>query len=237
MAGHSQFANIKHRKDAQDNKRAKKFIKIIKEIKVAVQKGGTDLTQNATLRNVIAKAKALNMPKDKYLNAINKNDKDVNNYEYIIYESYLWEGSSIIISCLTDNKNRTAANIKNYLNKMNFKLAHSNSVLFLYNFQGVIRFESSDYSEDDILELLLEHNINDLNKQDARFIIYCNPKNILEIVNILKENNINNIKSMDPEYIPFETIKISNENIEKSKKLIETLSNDDDVENYYYNFK
>lgn len=172
MAGHSQYANIKHRKDAQDNKRGKIFQKLSREIYVAVKLGGANVENNPRLKLMLEKARRINMPKDNINRAINKasNKNETTNYEAVTYEGYGPSNIAIIIHCLTDNKNRTASNIRSYFNKLGGHLAATNSVQYLFQTTGVIQF-SSLLSVEKILELIIDFEIFNIEKKKISLIL------------------------------------------------------------------
>ncbi|WP_381415037.1 YebC/PmpR family DNA-binding transcriptional regulator [Spiroplasma endosymbiont of Anurida maritima] len=240
MAGHSKFANIKHKKEAQDSKRAKVFVKIIKEITVAVKKSGPDITTNSGLRLAIDKAKIANMPKDNYEKAIKRasGQDNNNNYDEIRYEGYGPFGVAIMVDCLTDNKNRTSSNVRNYFKKSNGNLGTTNSVGYLFEKKGSIVFKT-DLTNDKIMEKILELEILDINLEDDTYkIIYCES----EMLNIIKEElqKIDQIEleEIKQDMVPNSEIELStNDDIIKLEKLINNLEDDDDVQQVYHNAK
>ncbi len=241
MAGHSKFANIKHRKDAQDIKRSKLFVKISKEILVAIKRGGTDIETNSSLRNVIDKAKTYNMPKDNYLKIIKKAStlsQDLKNYETIFYEGYGPGDVAFIVECLTDNRNRSSSNIKSYFNKFNGNLGQTNSVLYMFEQKGFIGFESYKFNEETIFDWALEINAENLESDKHNFLIITSMKNFDKTKKFFNNKGIKEFNVLELKWIPNQTIIIkNNEVIEKVKKFINILENDDDVQNVYHNFE
>ncbi|WP_338975273.1 MULTISPECIES: YebC/PmpR family DNA-binding transcriptional regulator [unclassified Spiroplasma] len=239
MAGHSQYANIKHRKDAQDNKRGKIFQKLSREIYVAVKLGGANVENNPRLKLMLEKARRINMPKDNINRAINKasNKNETTNYEAVTYEGYGPSNIAIIIHCLTDNKNRTASNIRSYFNKLGGHLAATNSVQYLFQTTGVIQF-SSLLSVEEILELIIDFEIFNIEKNEDIIDIEVNPKQLNAVTNLLEKNNINDFISNEIVNIPHELITITDQQqIKLIDILLETIENDDDVLSIEHNFK
>lgn len=239
MAGHSQYANIKHRKDAQDNKRGKIFQKLSREIYVAVKLGGANVENNPRLKLMLEKARRINMPKDNINRAINKasNKNETTNYEAVTYEGYGPSNIAIIIHCLTDNKNRTASNIRSYFNKLGGHLAATNSVQYLFQTTGVIQF-SSLLSVEEILELIIDFEIFNIEKNENIIDIEVNPKQLNAVTNLLEKNNINDFISNEIVNIPHELITITDQQqIKLIDILLETIENDDDVLSIEHNFK
>ena len=239
MAGHSQYANIKHRKDAQDNKRGKIFQKLSREIYVAVKLGGANVESNPRLKLMLEKARCINMPKDNINRAINKasNKNETTNYEAIIYEGYGPSNIAIIVHCLTDNKNRTASNIRSYFNKFGGNLGATNSVQYLFKTAGIIKF-SSLLSVEKILELIIDFEIFNIEKNEDIIYIELNPKQLSAVTNLLKKNNINDFITNEIINIPHEFINITDQQqIKLIYMLLETIENDDDVLSIEHNFK
>ncbi len=239
MAGHSQYANIKHRKDAQDNKRGKIFQKLSREIYVAVKLGGTNIESNPRLKLMLEKARRINMPKDNINRAINKasNKNETTNYEAITYEGYGPSNVAIIIHCLTDNKNRTASNIRSYFNKLGGHLAATNSVQYLFQTAGIIEFPTL-LSVEEILELIIDFEIFNIEKHEDVIYIEVNPKQLTAVTNLLVKNNIKDFITNDIINIPHQLITISDQQqIKLIDTLLATIENDDDVLSLEHNFK
>lgn len=239
MAGHSQYANIKHRKDAQDNKRGKIFQKLSREIYVAVKLGGANVESNPRLKLMLEKARRINMPKDNINRAINKasNKNETTNYETITYEGYGPSNVAIIIHCLTDNKNRTASNIRSYFNKLGGHLGSSNSVQYLFQTAGIIEF-STLLSIEEILELIIDFEIFNIEKDEDVIYIEVNPKQLTAVTNLLAKNNIKDFITNDIINIPHQLITVSDQQqIKLIDALLETIENDDDVLSIEHNFK
>lgn len=239
MAGHSQYANIKHRKDAQDNKRGKVFQKISREIYAAVKLHGTNLDSNPRLRTILEKARSLNMPKDNIARAINKasNQNDNTKYENIVYEGYGPSSIAIIVHCLTDNKNRTASNIRSYFTKCQGKLGTTNSVQYLFEKTGVIEF-TSDLTLDQILEIIIDFELVNLTKNNDLVRIEVNPQDLFNVTKTLEGNGIHNFITNEINNIPLELLEVNNlEELKLVEKLLDLLEEDDDVQLVENNLK
>ncbi len=193
MAGHSKFKNIMHRKGAQDKKRAKIFSRLGREISVAVKEGGPDSEKNIRLRSAISSAKSLNMPKDNIERAIRKgegNDPD-SNYEEVRYEGYGPEGVAIIVEALTNNKNRTAAEVRSTFSKYGGNLGETGSVSFGFKRLGNITLNKIGIKEEELFDFIIEHGSEDYEANDDEYNIYCDQK-------ILHELNQKIIKRFGP---------------------------------------
>lgn len=242
MSGHSQFANIKHRKDAQDNKRGKIFQRITREIYVAVKSGGPFPENNPKLRAVLEKARTLNMPKDNINRAIKKasSQGDTTNYEEVVYEGYGPGSIALIVHCLTDNKNRTASNIRSYFNKCQAKLGTPNSVQYLFSKAGVIEF-SSKLTADEVLELVLDYDVLDVQKNEDFIHIEVEVKDLLSVATTLNQAGIENFITNEIRNIPLEYTTAEDVNNDQDlnlyQKLLDLLDEDEDVQLVESNFK
>ncbi|MGL5268464.1 MAG: YebC/PmpR family DNA-binding transcriptional regulator [Spiroplasma sp.] len=242
MSGHSQFANIKHRKDAQDSKRGKIFQKISREIYIAVKLYGSNVDNNSKLRAILEKARSLNMPKDNITRAIKKANSqgDTTNYEVVIYEGYSSSSIAIIVHCLTDNKNRTASNIRSYFNKCNGKLATTNSVQYLFFKAGVLEF-TTKLSLDQILELVIDFEVQELTKNDDIVHLEVSVKDLLNVADALANAGIkifivNEVRNIPINYISPEDVNNDDE-LNLYQKLLDLLENDEDVQLVETNLK
>lgn len=239
MAGHSQYANIKHCKDAQDNKRGKIFQKLSREIYVAVKLGGASIESNPRLKLMLEKARRINMPKDNINRAINKatNKNEITNYEAITYEGYGPSNIAIIVHCLTDNKNRTASNIRSYFSKFDGHLAATNAVQYLFQTVGVIQF-SSLLSIEEILELIINFEIFNIEKNKDLVYLEVNSKQLFAITNLLEQNNVKDFIINEIINIPYQWVIVSDQQqIKLLEALLETIESDDDVLAIEHNFK
>ena len=238
MAGHSKFKNIMHRKGAQDKKRAKVFSRLGKEISVAVKTGGTDPESNIRLRSAINTAKTLNMPKDNIERAIKKgegNDPD-SNYEEVRYEGYGPEGTAIIVEAMTNNKNRTAAEIRSIFNKSGGNLGESGSVSFGFKRLGVITIEKNLATEEEIFDFSIENGSEDLEVNEEDYVIYCE-QSVLHILNNKIVSKFGSTKSADLIWKSDTSVEVEKDSAEKLFKLLNALEDNDDVQGVSSNFE
>ena len=238
MAGHSKFKNIMHRKGAQDKKRAKIFSRLGREISVSVKTGGSDPESNIRLRSAIIAAKALNMPKDNIERAIKKgdgNDPD-SNYEEVRYEGYGPDGIAIIVEAMTNNKNRTAAEIRSIFSKSGGNLGENGSVSFGFKRLGTITLEKKLASEEELFELVVEHGSKDLESSDDEHIIYCDQTN-LQILNEKIISKFGQTTSSELIWKSENTREVEKETAEKLFKLLNSLEENEDVQNVSSNFE
>jgi len=232
MAGHSKWANIKHRKGRQDAARSKEFQKIVKELYVAAKTGDPDPNNNPLLRLAIAKAKAANMPNDRINNAISKAQaKDSEDLFEIRYEGYGPGGVAIMVDCLTDNKNRTASKVRAAFTKYGGNLGTDGSVSYLFKRVGVLIIPNA-YDEDEIFEMALNAGANDLTLEDNQYIIETNDNTFLKVKENLEQEGITDFRVAEVTYLPTSTIVTESEQLDN---LINTLEDLDDVNNVYHN--
>ncbi len=231
MAGHSQFANIKHRKGAQDKKRANLFTKLAREIIVSAKIGMPDPAFNPRLRAAISAAKAASMPKDRIENCIKRaiNPADGENYEEIRYEAYAPGGVALIIDALTDNRNRSASDIRTILTKAGGNLGETGSVAFMFDKVGIIQYKAGEIKDDQMLEAAIEAGADNCESNEDYHEITCNPSNFNEIRDAL------NKKFGEPQtarlgWKPKTNIEVEGEIAEKVIKLIDILEDHDDVQ-------
>lgn len=238
MSGHSKWHNIQKTKEKMDSKRGKIFTKIGKEIVVAVKMGGgADPNSNSQLRAVIAKAKAANMPNDNINRSIKKASGEGSsaNYEAITYEGYGIGGSAVIVNCLTDNKNRTAGDVRHWFDKFGGSMGSNGCVSYLFNRQGVLVIEKSDsYTEDDIMEWALESDATDVVTDDAVYQVLTEPSKFEGVKNAFESHNISFL-SADIEMVPQSFVDLTDEQYEKFEKFVDTLEDLDDVEEVFHN--
>lgn len=237
MAGHSKWANIKHRKGAQDKKRAKQFTKAIKEITIAIKEGGgPDPESNPTLRNAVANAKGINMPKDTILRAIKKaSGADADNYETVTFEGYGPYGIALFIECTTDNTNRTVANIRSIFSKAGGSLGTNGSLEFLFDRKGVFLLDKQKLKlEKETLELaLIEAGATDIEDNEEYLIVYTDFNDFGTMNKALEKLNIEPINA-ELQRIPINTIELKLEEAQKIMQLIDHFEDDDDVQNVYH---
>ena len=237
MAGHSHWAGIKHKKGKADKERSKIFSKISREITVAAKLGDKDPDMNSRLRSAIQSARSANMPKGNIQKAIEKSKASTDsNYENIRYEGFGPYRIAVIVETLTNNKNRTASNIRTIFQKNDGSLGTQGSASHNFQQLGVIKIDKSEISDDKIFELSLEAGANECYSNEYFHEIQCD---ISEIYNVKKkiEKNINNFLSTDIEWIPLNSVEINDESKENTIKFLETLEEDEDVQNVYTNLK
>ena len=236
MAGHSKWANTKHRKGRQDEKKAKIFTKLARAITVAVREGGDDPEYNSALVNAIEKAKSENMPNDNIDRAIKKGTGELggNDFERITYEGYGPGGTAFILSCLTDNKNRTAAAIRHYFSKYDGNLGATGCVSYLFDKVGLIVIPKEGIDEDELMLEAVDAGAEDMTREDDVFEITTVVENFDKVKTQLKENY--KILESDLTMIPKTNIKIEDEGLyKKLMKLIDVIEDDDDVQDIYHN--
>ncbi|MBQ9828590.1 MAG: YebC/PmpR family DNA-binding transcriptional regulator [Lachnospiraceae bacterium] len=240
MSGHSKFANIKHKKEKNDAAKGKIFTIIGREIAVAVKEGGPDTANNSKLRDVIAKAKANNMPNDTIERGIKKAAGDANsvNYENNIYEGYGPGGVAIIVETLTDNKNRTASNVRSAFSKGNGSVGTSGCVSYMFDTKGQIFIdrEECDMDPDEVMMIALEAGAEDFAENDDSFEITTLPEDLGSVREGIEASGIA-IVSAEVARIPQTLAKLEKEEDKKSlQKILDLLDDDDDVQNVYTNW-
>lgn len=241
MAGHSKFANIKHKKAKNDAQRGKMFTKLGREIAVAVKEGGSDPTMNARLRDVIAKAKSNNMPNETIQRSIKRAAGEDSSivYEQITYEGYGPSGVAIIVEALTENKNRTAANVRHAFSKGGGNMGTTGCVSFMFDRKGeiVIEREAVSIDEDELMMLAIEAGAEDFIAEDEGFTVITDPDEFGNVYKALEEANIT-MASAEVAMIPQTTTQLTDpEDIKKMDKLLELLEDDDDVQDIFHNYE
>ncbi|MCX8128581.1 MAG: YebC/PmpR family DNA-binding transcriptional regulator [Clostridia bacterium] len=240
MSGHSKWANIKHKKEKSDSQRGKIFTKLGREIAVIVKQGGPDPAANSKLKDVIAKAKAANMPNDNIERSIKKAAGDIDgaNYEEIIYEGYGPGGVAVIVEAMTDNRNRTAGDVRHYFDKFGGNLGQSGSVSFMFTRKGVILIEKTDKTDEDTLMMeALEAGAEDFNAEDEYFEITTVPEDFSKVREALEAKGYEFMEA-EIEMVPSTTTKLEDaKQIEFMDKLIDHLEDLDDVQNVYHNWE
>lgn len=239
MSGHSKFANIKHKKEKNDSAKGKIFTIIGREIAVAVKEGGADPLNNSRLRDIIAKAKANNMPNDTIDRGIKKAAGDANsvNYEHVTYEGYGPNGIAIIVEALTDNKNRTASNVRNAFTKGNGNVGTQGCVSFMFDKKGqiIIDKEECDMNADDLMMIALDAGAEDFNEEDDSFEILTDPEVLSEVREKLEAEHIAMVEA-EITMLPQTWVKLTDEkDIKFFQKTIDLLDEDDDVQAVYHN--
>ncbi|MBU5265783.1 YebC/PmpR family DNA-binding transcriptional regulator [Virgibacillus proomii] len=240
MAGHSKWKNIQRRKNAQDAKKGKIFMRHAKDIYTAAKQGGGDMTTNPSLRLAVEKAKADNMPNDNIDRAIKKatGTLDGVSYEELTYEGYGPGGVAVIVHVLTDNKNRTAADIRHAFKKNNGNLGENGSVSFMFDRRGyiVITDENNTMNEDELTLEALEAGAEDIQPQDGAYEIFTAPEELAAVVDHLRSAGYE-IADSEVTLIPQTTTTVSENDVEKMLKLIETLEENEDVQDIHHNLE
>lgn len=240
MSGHSKFANIKHKKEKNDAAKGKIFTIIGREIAVAVKEGGPDPNNNSKLRDVIAKAKANNMPNDTIERGIKKAAGDANsvNYVGITYEGYGPNGTAIIVDALTDNKNRTASNVRNAFTKGGGNVGTTGCVSFMFDQKGqiIIDKEECDMEADDLMMIALDAGAEDFAEEEDSFEILTAPDDFSVVREALEKEGIP-MASAEVTMVPQNYVELtSEEDIKKMNKILDLLDEDDDVQAVYHNW-
>lgn len=235
MAGHSQFKNIMHRKGAQDARRSKLFSKLAREITVAAKIGGADPGMNARLRLAIQNARAENMPKDNVERAIKKAaGADTENYDEVRYEGYGPGGVAVIVEALTDNRNRTASAVRSYFTKAGGALGETGSVSFMFDRVGQIVYKLSAGSNDALVEAAIEAGADDVETTEENHAVYCSFEAMGEVAKAL-EAQLGAAESVKSIWKPKTMTALDEEKAQSMIKLLDTLEDDDDVQNVYSN--
>ena len=240
MSGHSKFANIKHKKEKNDAARGKIFTVIGREIAVAVKEGGPDPNNNSKLRDVIAKAKANNMPNDTIERGIKKAAGDASsvNYVSITYEGYGPNGTAIIVDALTDNKNRTASNVRNAFTKGGGNVGTTGCVSFMFDQKGqiIIDKEECEMDADDLMMIALDAGAEDFSEEEDSFEILTAPDDFSQVREALENEKIV-MASAEVTMVPQTYVELtSEEDIKKMNKILDLLDEDDDVQAVYHNW-
>ncbi len=240
MSGHSKFSNIKHKKEKNDAAKGKIFTVIGREIAVAVKEGGADPANNSKLRDVIAKAKANNMPNDTIDRGIKKAAGDANsvNYVTITYEGYGPNGTAIIVDALTDNKNRTASNVRNAFTKGGGNVGTTGCVSFMFDKKGqiIIDKEECDMDADDLMMIALDAGAEDFDEEEDCFEVLTAPDDFSAVREALEAENVS-MASAEVTMVPQTYVELTDENdIKKMNKILDLLDEDDDVQAVYHNW-
>ena len=238
MAGHSKFKNIMYRKGAQDAKRAKLFSKMAREITVAAKSGIPEAEKNPRLRNAIISARAENMPKDRIEKAIQKatGENDETSYEEIRYEGYGPGSVAVIIDVLTDNRNRTASEIRSAFSKNGGSLGETGSLSFVFNRKGVIKFKIEDCDENNFFDYAADAGAEDISSEDDAHVAICKSEEFGNVRDTLS-SKIGNPSSAKLEWVPQNYQQVNQGDAEKIIKFIDVLEDNDDVQNVYTNFE
>ena len=237
MAGHSQFKNIMHRKGRQDSVRSKMFSKLAREITVAAKAGLPDPSMNARLRLAIQNAKAQSMPKDNIDRAIKKaSGADGENYDEVRYEGYGPGGTAIIVEALTDNRNRTASNVRSIFTKAGGALGETGSVSFSFDHVGEITYKLSAGDADKMMEAAIEAGADDVETDEEGHYITCAFESLGEVAKAL-ETSLGEAETVKAVWRAQNNVPVDEERAQSLLKLIDSLEDDDDVQNVYSNFE
>jgi YebC/PmpR family DNA-binding regulatory protein len=240
MSGHSKWANIKHRKEKSDAKKGKVFTKLGREIAVIVKQGGADPEANSRLKDAIAKAKAANMPNDNIARSIKKaaGDMDGNNYEEVVYEGYGPGGVAVIVETMTDNRNRTAGDVRHFFDKFGGNLGTTGCVSFMFNKKGVILIEkTAKTNEDDLMMEALEAGAEDFSAEEEYFEILASPEDFSAVREGLEKKGCEFLEA-EVQMVPVTMTKLTDpDQLKFMEKLIDSLEDLDDVQNVYHNWE
>ncbi|HEX3460569.1 MAG TPA: YebC/PmpR family DNA-binding transcriptional regulator [Acidimicrobiales bacterium] len=237
MSGHSKWATTKYRKGAQDSARAKVFAKIIRQVEVAAREGGSDMTANASLRTMYAKARDSSVPIDTIERAIKRGSGELEGvrYEAISYEGYAPDGVAVIVECLSDNRNRTGAEIRNIFSKNGGSMAEPGAVSWQFERKGVVSVPRT-FDEDRVLEVAMEVGAEDLSDEGEQWMVTCAPHDLMAVRAALEEAQLTPGTS-ELTMVPTTTVEVADESeAKKVLRLIEALDDHDDVQNVYANF-
>ena len=238
MSGHSKWHNIQAKKGKADAARGKIFTKLGRELLMAVKQGGPDPAGNSKLKDVIAKCKAANMPNDTINNAIKKASSSNENYEEIVYEGYGPNGVAVIVEASTDNKNRTAADVRHVFDKAGGNLGTTGCVSYMFNKKGVIivEKEATKLEEDELMMIALDAGAEDFQALDEVYEIITEPESFSEVREKLEEEGLEFLEA-DVQMVPTTTVSLDEKGTEKMERLIERLEELDDVANIYHNWE
>ena len=237
MAGHSKWANIKHRKAAVDAKRGKMFTKLIRELTVAAKEGGPEADSNPRLRAAINTAKGQNMPNDTIDRAIKRGSGDMDGvvYQEVFYEGYGPGGSAVYVQALTDNKNRTVAAVRSLFNKNGGNLGETGCVAWIFEMKGRITFNNESVTEDQLFETAIDAGAEDVVTEDNDLVVLTSIDDFENIKTVLKDSRLD-YNEAEVTMVPQSNVKIDGKEAERMIRLMEALEDSDDVQNVYANF-
>jgi YebC/PmpR family DNA-binding regulatory protein len=238
VSGHSKWSTIKRKKGANDAKRGKIFTKLIKEITVAAKMGGGDPDGNPRLRSAVTAAKSENMPKDNIERAIKKGIGDLDGavYEEILYEGYGPGGVAVLVETMTDNKNRTVADIRHYFAKSNGNLGESGCVAWMFDKRGVIEVDAEGVDEEELMDMAIEAGAEDVVEDETTFQILTAPEDFSEVVDSLEKSGVKTVEA-SISMVPKNTVDVTEDNVANSLiKLLDNLEDHDDVQKVHANF-
>jgi YebC/PmpR family DNA-binding regulatory protein len=236
MSGHSKWATIKRKKAKEDAKRGKAFTSVIKEITIAARVGGGDPSSNPRLRTLLEKAKEINMPIDNTIRAIKRGTGELagESYEPVTYEGYGPAGVAVMVDTLTDNRNRTVAELRRLFSSKGGNLAETGAVGWMFQRLGAVRIPAHNTSEDQLLELLFDYNITDIQREDDLYAILCDAKSLDQVKNVLEKQGFK-IDSAELEWVASNDITLSDDQEKTVFEFLDVLENHDDVKNVYTN--
>jgi YebC/PmpR family DNA-binding regulatory protein len=237
MSGHNKWSTIKHKKGAADAKRGKLFSKLIKEITIAARTGGGDADGNPRLRTAVLAARAANMPKDNIDRAVKRGTGEIEgvNYEEITYEGYGPGGVAVLVEAVTDNKNRTVAEVRHIFEKYNGNLGESGCVAWIFQKTGIVEVSSANLTEDDVMEVALESGAQDVQNEGSTFSISCDPADV-EAVRSAVEAKGWKVELAEVSMVPQNTVKLEGKKAEQMLKMMDALDDNDDLERVFANF-
>ena len=239
MSGHNKWSSIKDKKGKEDAKRGKIFTKIARMISVAVREGGPDPDYNPSLKSAIEKAKAENMPNDNIQRAIKKGSGEDSgaSYEKIIYEGYGPEGVAVIVNCLTDNRNRTAADIRHAFDKFGGNLGQNGSVIFMFDHKGVLTIDKKDKDEEEFMLEAIDAGAEDVQMEEDLFVVTTSMDDFAKVRDNLLENGYE-FHTADLFYLPQNEIAVEDPEAQKKlQKMIDMLEDNDDVQSVFHNWQ
>lgn len=238
MSGHSKWSTIKRKKGAIDAKRGKIFTRLIKEITVAARAGGGDPEGNPRLRTAVLAAKTENMPKDNIARAIKKGTGEIAGevYDEIMYEGYGPGGVAVLVECMTDNRNRTVADVRHFFAKSNGNMGESGCVSWMFDKKGLILVDKKNTTEEELMDMALEAGAEDVIEEESEFHIHTAPEDLEAVRTALEERGLTFLDAQ-VSMIPKNTVEVTDEKVARSlMKLMENLEDHDDVQNVYANF-
>jgi YebC/PmpR family DNA-binding regulatory protein len=237
MSGHNRWSKIKHKKEASDSKKSKVWTKVIKELTLSARLGGGDIAGNPRLRAAADKARAVNMPNDTIDRAIKKGTGDLEgvNYEEFNYEVFGPGGAAVLVEIMTDNRNRTASDIRSVITRHGGNLGASGSVGWMFKKQGLIVFEKAVVDEDKVTELAIDLGADDIRAEGESLVVVTEPKQFEDIRDKLKKSGLPDPVSAEVTMVPQNVVKLVGKEAEGAVKLVNALEDNDDVQNVYSN--
>ncbi|HZL19970.1 MAG TPA: YebC/PmpR family DNA-binding transcriptional regulator [Polyangia bacterium] len=237
MSGHNRWSKIKHKKEASDSKKSKLWTKVIKELTLSARLGGGDVSGNPRLRAAADKARSVNMPNDTIDRAIKKGTGDLEgvNYEEFNYEVFGPGGAAVLVEIMTDNRNRTASDIRSVITRHGGNLGASGSVGWMFKKQGLIVYEKVVVDEDKVTELAIELGADDIRAEGESLVVVTEPKQFEEIRDKLKKSGLPDPVSAEVTMVPQNVVKLVGKDAEGAVKLVNALEDNDDVQNVYSN--